>query len=148
MKSITSCSYSIVMVLLLCLQASNACSQNESPAPPSPAPLVQEPVREGEPYTVEKMPVFNGGQEKMYKYLIECMSADSTSQSHGGTVIGRFIVASDGSIQNVIILRSPDPTMATVVKKCLSDMPDWIPGEHEGKKVPVIFTVPVRYIGQ
>lgn len=74
----------------------------------------------------------------------EMMAAEGKS----GTVIVQFIVRKDGSIDNVKIVKSPDPLFtkeAQRVIKLLQSKGKWTPGEKNGKPVDSYFTQQVRF---
>lgn len=56
-----------------------------------------------------------------------------------GRVILQYVVGADGSINNVSIKRSVDPSLDKEA------MPNWIPGIVDGKPVPVWLTLPVTF---
>lgn len=56
-----------------------------------------------------------------------------------GRVILQYVVGADGSINNVSIKRSVDPSLDKEA------MPNWNPGIVDGKPVPVWFTLPVTF---
>ena len=62
-----------------------------------------------------------------------------------GRVTVRFTVDKDGNIVNANILRSPDEMLAKEALSVVSQMPKWQPGEQNGKKVAVYFTLPIVF---
>jgi len=96
---------------------------------------------------VEQMPVFPGGQEKMLDFLSENLKYPDSAKESGihGTVYISFVVRKDGTISDVKVLRSIgggcDEEAVRVVKK----MPHWKPATQRGKKVDVVFTIPVVF---
>ena len=125
----------------------HGCSQSPADTTLRPPPLVQQEAAVDGPYTyVEKMPAFPGGTEEMYKFIYACLAPDTTTAGFSGTVVTQFVVAADGTLEKFKTLRSPDRVLTTAVEKCLAAMPKWSPGLHEGKAVPVTFTIPVRFL--
>ena len=50
-----------------------------------------------------------------------------------------------GTIDNVTVLRSLDPTCDKEAIRVVKSMPKWIPGKQNGNNVPVYFTLPVVF---
>jgi len=96
---------------------------------------------------VEKMPEFKGGQTALFEYLGKNIRYPPIAQENGiqGRVICQFVVNSDGSIVDIEVVRSVDPSLDREAIRVISSMPKWTPGEQRGKKVRVKFTVPVNF---
>jgi protein TonB len=62
-----------------------------------------------------------------------------------GRVILRFVVAPDGSVSNVEILRSLDPSCDKEAVRVVKKMPKWIPGKNNGEAVYSYFTLPILF---
>ncbi len=93
---------------------------------------------------VEDMPSYPGGREALMKYLGDNITypKDATKQ---GQVVAEFVVAKDGTIKDVRIIRSLDEACDAEVKRVLTAMPDWQPGKQFGEAVPVYFMLPVQF---
>ena len=97
---------------------------------------------------VEKMPMFPGGQSALFDYLTYNVKYPEAARKKGiaGTVICEFVVDKDGSITDVKVLRSGGhPSLDKEAVRVLKNMPKWIPGEKDGKKVRVKYTVPLNF---
>lgn len=96
---------------------------------------------------VEQMPIFPGGQTELMKYLSEKIKYPIIAQEQDiqGTVVLRFVVNKDGSVSDIQVLRSLDPSCDKEAKRVIASMPNWIPGKQNGMAVRVYFTVPVRF---
>ncbi len=108
----------------------------------------EEEVKEEKIFTVvEDMPEFPGGQEALFKYLGEETKYPSIAKDAGieGRVYVSFTVNTDGTIQDVKVLRSPHPSLAKEAKRVVRGMPKWKPGKQRGKPVRVNFKLPVRF---
>lgn len=97
-------------------------------------------------YTVvEKMPEFPGGEEKLYVYLgkefkvPECFLNSRIKSKF----YFKFIVEKDGTISNIKELRNDNKNCKTNGIEILKNMPKWIPGEQRGKKMRVLYTLPI-----
>jgi protein TonB len=96
---------------------------------------------------VEQMPVFQGGESELrnfigssVKYPVEAMK----NKIQGKVFVG-FIIAKNGSVRNVKIVRGADPMLDAEALRVVSSMPKWIPGEQKGKNVAVQYTIPINF---
>jgi len=62
-----------------------------------------------------------------------------------GRVTVKFIIDRDGSVTDPVIMRSPDTLLSMETLRVLSSMPKWKPGENNGQKVRVYFTLPIVF---
>jgi protein TonB len=116
------------------------------------APPVEAPVEEEEEevifVVVESMPEFPGGQQALFKYLAENVKYPVIAQENGiqGRVICQFVVNKDGSIVDVVAVRSSgEPSLDKEAIRVIQSMPKWKPGKQRGKPVRVKYTVPVNF---
>jgi TonB family protein len=101
-----------------------------------------------EVYTiVENMPEYPGGQPAMYDYLLKAIKYPDEARKKGitGTVYVNFVVEEDGTISTVKILRGIGGGCDEESIRVVKSMPKWLPGTQNGKKVAVIFNLPIRY---
>jgi len=96
---------------------------------------------------VEKMPEFPGGMEALFSFIGEKTRRPFTGY-HVNWITGRatvqFVVEVDGSITDIRVVHSVTGFEAEAVK-VIESMPNWIPGEQNGKKVRVMFTLPITF---
>lgn len=100
---------------------------------------------DGEVYTiVEKMPDMPGG---IQKYLGENVKFPPKAKSKGitGRVFVNFTVGKDGKIRDVKILRGVHDLLDAEALRVVMAMPDWIPGEQRGIKVPVSYNMAIGF---
>ena len=116
------------------------------------APPVEAPVEEEEEevvfMVVETMPEFPGGQQALFKYIEENKKYPIIAKENGiqGRVICQFVVNKDGSIVDVIAIRSSgEPSLDKEAIRVIKSMPKWKPGKQHGKPVRVKYTVPVNF---
>ena len=62
-----------------------------------------------------------------------------------GRVIVTFVVERDGSITDVKVVKSVDPSLDKEATRVVKGMPHWIPGKQNGSAVRVKYTVPVTF---
>lgn len=96
---------------------------------------------------VETMPSFPGGDAALFKYLGDNVKYPVIAQENGiqGRVICQFVVNRDGSIVDVEVVRSVDPSLDKEAIRVIKSMPNWTPGKQRGKAVRVKYTLPVNF---
>lgn len=96
---------------------------------------------------VEQMPSFPGGDAELMKYLSSHIKYPVVAEENGiqGRVIATFVVERDGSISDVKVFKSVDPSLDKEAIRVLKSMPKWIPGRQNGSAVRVKYTVPVTF---
>ncbi len=96
---------------------------------------------------VEQMPSFPGGQGALFEYLSKNIKYPVVAEENGvqGRVIVTFVVERDGSITDVKVVKSVDPSLDKEAARVVRSMPHWIPGKQNGSAVRVKFTVPVTF---
>ena len=96
---------------------------------------------------VEVPPQFPGGEKELMKWLGDNISYPTIAAEQGiqGRVILRFVVGPDGSVGNVEVQRSLDPSCDKEAQRVVKKMPKWIPGKQNGNPVHVYYTLPVLF---
>ena len=96
---------------------------------------------------VEQMPSFPGGPSALMEYLHDHVKYPVVAQENGvqGRVVVSFIVERDGSITDVRVVRSVDPSLDREAARVVSSMPRWTPGKQNGSAVRVKYNVPVMF---
>ena len=94
----------------------------------------------------EQMPIFEGGDAALLKYLGENLKLPEEDQERGmqGRMVVGFIVEKDGSLTNVKVLRPVDIALDAEVLRVVKGMPKWIPGRHNGQRVRVRYLLPIH----
>ncbi len=125
---------------------------DESLLEPEPAPaVIEEAPREEEPFTyVEQMPSFPDGTEAMYKYIYDKIKYPAIARENGisGQVIVQFVVSKEGDIQKAKVVRGIGGGCNEEALRVVNGMPNWKPGKHNGRAVPVTFTLPIKFVLQ
>ncbi|CAM3922879.1 MULTISPECIES: energy transducer TonB [Flavobacterium] len=91
---------------------------------------------------IEVKPDFPGGIDKFYKFV---GNNYQTPEEEGlkGKVYVTFVVEKDGSLTDIKVIRDigygTGKEAIRVLKKC----PKWTPGEQNGKKVRVLYSLPI-----
>lgn len=113
-----------------------------------PVEVEEEPVEEEQIFqVVEEMPEFPGGIAECLKFLAKNIKYPTIAQENGvqGRVIVQFVVNSDGTIVDPVVMRSVDPYLDKEALRVIKMMPKWKPGKQRGKAVRVKYTVPVTF---
>ena len=114
----------------------------EAVAQPEPKPEVEKVFD-----VVEQMPSFPGGPSALMEWLSNNVKYPVVAQENGvqGRVIVSFVVERDGSISDVRVARSVDPSLDREAQRVVKSMPRWKPGKQNGSAVRVKYTVPVVF---
>lgn len=114
--------------------------------------IAQEPVKPKEEENkvfdvVEQMPSYPGGMGALMQYLSSHIKYPVIAEENGiqGRVICTFVVERDGSITDVRVAKSVDPSLDKEAQRVIKSMPHWIPGKQNGSAVRVKYTLPVTF---
>jgi TonB family C-terminal domain len=142
-----------VPIVFASVFSANAQSQANIPVPVSTdsirkaRPNLDKPDKNGVYMVVDKMPSYPGGEKALLAYIGSNLRYPVIAQENGiqGTVIVRFVVTNNGSVDKIEVVRSLDPACDKEAVRVLSSMASWTPGEQNGKKVSVYYTLPIKY---
>ncbi|MFN8279379.1 MAG: energy transducer TonB [Saprospiraceae bacterium] len=114
---------------------------------PAPPPVVEEKKEEEVFKYVEQMPEFPDGQKAMYDYIKSNLKYPAIARENDiqGTVVVQFVVTKDGDITRVSVARGIGGGCDEEAVRVVRSMPNWKPGKHNGKAVPVNFTLPIKF---
>ena len=95
----------------------------------------------------EQMPIFEGGDAALLKYLRENLKYPDKTKDRGvqGRLVIGFIVEKDGSLTDVKVLRHVDIALDAEALRVVKGMPKWIPGCQDEQLVRVRYNVPVSF---
>jgi len=101
-------------------------------------------------YIVEEMPSFMG-MDPAYgfrKFIASNLRYPEQAAESGasGRVIIQFTVMADGSVQEIVIVRSVHPLLDQEAIRVVQSSPKWTPGKLRGKNVAVMFTYPINFV--
>lgn len=96
---------------------------------------------------VEQMPQFPGGDAALMQFLSSHIKYPVVAEENGiqGRVVCTFVVEKNGSITDVKVVKSVDPSLDKEAQRVIKSMPNWIPGKQNGSAVRVKYTVPVTF---
>lgn len=96
---------------------------------------------------VENMPVYPGGDAALFKFIYENIQYPPEAKEQGiqGKVILRFVITSDGAVEDVTVVRGIHPLLDAEAVRVMSILPDWTPGTQGGKPVNIWYSVPISF---
>jgi len=113
---------------------------------------------------VENMPAFPGcdseidrvaiqdcSKKKLVEYIYSNLKYPQAAKEKGveGTVVCQFVVLTDGSLDAIKIIREIGEGCGDEVKRVVESMNNmeskWSPGSQQGKKVKVMYSLPVKF---
>ena len=91
------------------------------------------------------MPQFPGGS--VQKWIAKNVKDPMIAQENNiqGKVFVQFVIEKDGSVSDVKVARSVDPSLDKEAIRVVKAMPKWKPGKQRGKPVRVSYTVPINF---
>lgn len=109
---------------------------------------LKENVTKSNGYIVaEKLPEFPGGRIALRKYIARNVKYPilAAEQGYEGYVFVKFMVNEDGSVSGAYVLKGANVELNTEALRMINAMPKWSPGEQNGTKVAVSYTIPIRF---
>lgn len=114
----------------------------------APVAVIEEDPEENVVFkVVEEKPSFPGGDKALMQFLSENIKYPIIAQENGiqGRVYVEFTVRKDGTIDDVQVVRSADPSLDKEAIRLVKSMPNWNPGKQRGKAVHCKFWLPVVF---
>jgi protein TonB len=96
---------------------------------------------------VDSMPEFPGGEDSLYIYIKENLKYPKGRATYEGAVMVYFVVETDGQLTGIqfgettIIAKDAVRIAESLIKK----MPKWETGKCNGRKVRVVYSIPVPF---
>ena len=116
------------------------------------APLTVEPVGNGQVVEednniyntagIEVKPDFPGGLDKFYKFIGKNFQVPE-EDGLKGKIFVTFVVEKDGSLTDIKVIRDIGYGTGKEAIRVLKSCPRWNPGEQNGKKVRVLYSLPI-----
>ncbi|WP_090380916.1 energy transducer TonB [Dyadobacter sp. SG02] len=91
---------------------------------------------------VEKQPEFPGGSLERSRFFFRNLRIPKSIKRR--RVFVSLIVNTDGSLQDVLIVKGQGPEVDQEVLRVAKLMPNWIPGRQSGKPIRVKYILPVE----
>lgn len=92
---------------------------------------------------IEVKPDFPGGIEKFYKFVGKNYQVPE-EEGLKGKVFVSFVVEKDGSLTDIKVIRDIGYGTGKEAIRVLRSCPKWNPGEQNGKKVRVLYSLPIN----
>lgn len=109
-------------------------------------PVVQEVIEEDNNVHslagIEQKPEFPGGMQKFYDFVGKNYQTPE-EEGLNGKVYVTFVVEKDGSLTDIKVQRDIGYGTGKEAIRVLNKCPKWIPGEQNGKKVRVLYSLPI-----
>lgn len=86
-------------------------------------------------------------KKALLKYIYRSLKYPKNARKLGleGMTVSQFVVAKDGSVEDIDVVIGLCQEFKDLNLEILSNMPSWEPGVQRGKKVKVLYTIPIRY---
>jgi TonB family protein len=97
--------------------------------------------------TAEKMPQYPGGGDELNKYIATTMNYPEAAKidKAEGRVVIRFIVNTEGNIEEAVVLRSVHPSLDSEALRIINTLKGFTPGSQGGKPVKVYYIIPITF---
>jgi protein TonB len=96
---------------------------------------------------IDEEPQFQGGDLTDFsKWVDSKVEYVDPEICCNGRVVLQFVVKADGSVADIKVLRSLDPTFDKEAIRVVSSSPKWKPGKLRGEAVNVSMTLPVTFM--
>ena len=104
-------------------------------------------VSKGPLVIASQKPAFPGGEGDLASYLNSRIKYPEPAKDYHveGTVYVQFVVQPDGRLTHHKVLKGLGYGCDEEALRITRAMPNWYPGEQNGEKVPVLFTLPVNF---
>lgn len=139
------------LILILICFTQNIFSQTikndnitEQPADYSSLALI--PAEDNKIYNIadiEVKPEFPGGSEQLYSFIKENYKIRKGIKLKEGEIKMTFIVQKDGALNQIKVLRDLGHNTGAEAIRVLKMCPKWIPGELNGKKIRVLYSIAI-----
>lgn len=97
---------------------------------------------------VDEKPSFPGGHEALMEFINRTRRYPAEAYEKGieGRVTCSFVVNANGDISHLKVIKGSDRLLNMEAMRILAEMPNWIPGRHGDRHVPVrvIHSIPFR----
>lgn len=97
--------------------------------------------------TVEEPPKFPGGYDALKNFIAKNIKYPEIAGNStvSGVVYVSFVVEKDGSIGDVMVLKSIGGGCDEEAVRVIKSMPNWTPGKQKGQNVRTKFTIPINF---
>ncbi|MBW4362553.1 energy transducer TonB [Flavobacterium taihuense] len=96
---------------------------------------------------VEVRPEFPGGYNELMNFIGKNFKMPEY-EGNGGVLKVAFVIEVDGSVTNVKVVKDLGEGTGAEAKRVISASPRWSSGEFRGKKVRVLYELPIKIASQ
>lgn len=102
----------------------------------------------------QKKPEYPGGETELVNYIAKNLKYPEKARKSGtqGIVYVAFIIKPDGSVEEVRVRQSDlkgkgkdKKLLENEAMRIIQSLPKWTPGEQDGKKVTVNYSIPIKF---
>jgi len=96
---------------------------------------------------VDIRPEFPGGKQALFKFIIDNVKypKEAIKENITGKVFINFIIDKNGDVREVSLKQGVHELLDNEALRVVSLLPAWTPGEKDGKKVNVAFSIPINF---
>jgi len=91
---------------------------------------------------IEVKPDFPGGIQEFYKFIGKNYKTPNVKNLKGKVFV-MFVIEKDGSLTDIKVLRDIGHGTGEEAVRVLKECPKWLPGEQNGQKVRVLYSLPI-----
>lgn len=93
------------------------------------------------------LPEFKGGMTRLTRIIEENMEYPKQDRKAGigGRVVTQFVVDTFGKVVDIKVIEGVSPDIDKEAVRLVGLLKNWIPGTQAGKKVNVLFTLPMTF---
>lgn len=91
---------------------------------------------------IEIKPEYPGGMTEFYNFIGKNFRVPDV-KGLAGKIFVSFVIEKDGSITDVKVIRDIGYGTGEEAVRVLQNCKNWIPGEQQGKKVRVLYSLPI-----
>ena len=91
---------------------------------------------------VESRPMFPGGDTEFINFIGKNFHVPEV-EGINGVIKVTFVIETNGSISDINVVKDLGSGTGEEAKRVLQLCPKWTPGEHDGKPVRVMYTLPI-----
>ena len=110
-----------------------------------PMPAQEADVNEIMIDPIECQPSFPGGEDSLRAFIAKNLRYPLVEGCVQGRVVAQFTVETDGSISDIVLLKTVHPLLDDEAVRVIKAMPKWIPGRIGDKPVRVRYSLPIRF---
>jgi hypothetical protein len=111
--------------------------------------VVQESTAQGETYitgaVIETKADYPGGINNFYQFLVNELKLPKEAENPKGRIIVSFVIEKDGSLSSFEFPKNIDSKVETEISRVLKLSPKWHPGEQNGKKIRIKYSLPISF---